>query len=458
MEVRLLGTGSADGWPNPWCTCASCSWAREAGEHRTHTSALVDDVLLLDCGPDAPRAAGRAGVALDRVRWLLLGHAHPDHTAPAVLLWRGWSTSSDAPLEVLGPPPAIRACVEFLGSHVDEQQIRFTEVLPGETLERGPYRLRTWEANHGGPPIRPSLLWDVACVQADGAADGDAADGDAPDESARLLYGSDTLPLPEEDLPSGPYDLVLLEETYGDGPPFGDHLGFATFGDTLAALRRRGSIRPGGRVVAVHLGHANPPGAELARRLGQLGAEVHPDGTLLRVGAVPGGAAAATSTAPPAPRRVLITGGSRSGKSEEAERRLRGEPTVVYVATAAEIPEDAEWTARLEAHRHRRPPHWSTLTTARLAPLLSSEGPPLLVDDLGFWVTRGEESADELVAAFRSTPRTVVVVTAEVGSGVVPASAAGRAFRDDLGRVNARMAAEADEVWQCVAGVACRLK
>jgi adenosylcobinamide kinase/adenosylcobinamide-phosphate guanylyltransferase len=155
---------------------------------------------------------------------------------------------------------------------------------------------------------------------------------------------------------------------------------------------------------------------------------------------------------------VLITGGSRSGKSEEAERRLRAEPTVVYAATATELPDDPEWTARLDAHRARRPPSWTTVSTARLAPLLREPGPPLLVDDLGFWVTRAEESADELVAAFRGAARRTVVVTAEVGSGVVPATSAGRRFRDDLGRLNARMAAEADEVWHCVAGVACRLK
>src|SRR5689334_14607785 len=115
VEVRLLGTGASDGWPNPWCTCASCEWARGSGEQRTHTSALVDDFLLLDCGPDVPRAASRFGVSLGEVRWLLLGHAHPDHTGPAALQWRAWSTAADRPLEVLGPPAAVEACREFLG-------------------------------------------------------------------------------------------------------------------------------------------------------------------------------------------------------------------------------------------------------------------------------------------------------------------------------------------------------
>jgi adenosylcobinamide kinase/adenosylcobinamide-phosphate guanylyltransferase len=439
VEVRLLGTGSADGWPNPWCTCASCSWARETGVTRTHTSVLVDDTLLIDFGPDVPRSASRSGVSLDRVRWLLLGHAHPDHTGPAALRWRSWASSPAAPLEVLGPPAAIAACRDFLGPGNDPG-LAFREVLPGEEVERGPYRLRTWEAEHGAAEIRPSLLWDVERPATPGTP------------ARRLLYGSDTLPLAGSALPRGPYDLVLLEETYGDGPPFGDHLGLTTFADTVAGLRRHGALRTDSRVVAVHLGHQNPPGDELRRRLELLGAEVHPDGTLLDLDD------ARPQPRPHLPRRVLITGGARSGKSEEAERRLRGEPCVVYAATAAEIPDDAEWTARLDAHRRRRPPHWQTVVTAGLAPLLDQAGPPLLVDDLGFWLTRAEETPDALVAAFRRTARPVVVVTAEVGSGVVPASSAGRAFRDDLGRLNARMAAEADEVWQCVAGLACRLK
>jgi adenosylcobinamide kinase/adenosylcobinamide-phosphate guanylyltransferase len=440
VEVRLLGTGSADGWPNPWCDCASCDWAREAGELRTHTSALVDGVLLLDCGPDVPRAASRAGVSLSSVRWILLGHAHPDHTGPQSLLWRPWGTAATTPLEILGPPAAVAACRAFLDEHPDDA-VQLTEVRPGDVLDRGGYRLRAWEADHGRPAIRPSLLWDV-----EGPATPDAV-------GRRLLYGADTLPLPEDQLPTGPYDLVLLEETYGNGPPFGDHLGLRTFADTLAALRRSGALPDTGRVVAIHLGHANPPGPELARRLGLLGAELHPDGTLLQLDG-----ASTTACRSARPRRVLVTGGSRSGKSEEAERRLLGEPAVVYAATALELPDDAEWTARLAAHRDRRPALWSTASTGRLAPLLREPGPPVLIDDVGFWVTRGEESADEFVAAFRDTARTTVVVTGEVGSGVVPSSAAGRRFRDELGRVNARLAAEADEVWLCVAGIATQLK
>ena len=66
MEVLLLGTGSADGWPNAFCTCASCETERRAGRTRGQTSALVDGVVLLDCGPATPAAASRAGPVAGR--------------------------------------------------------------------------------------------------------------------------------------------------------------------------------------------------------------------------------------------------------------------------------------------------------------------------------------------------------------------------------------------------------
>ena len=276
----------------------------------------------------------------------------------------------------------------------------------------------------------------------------------------RLLYAVDTAPLPEGELPGDPahpYDIVLLEETFGDATEpsqtIGEHHGLDTFALTVAALRRRGAVTDDSQIVAVHLGHGNPPGPELHRRLALSGAVAPGDGTVLTTAAGP-----TTSVARSRPRRVLITGGARSGKSQEAERRVAGSPEVIYVATAEEYEGDAEWSARLDAHRARRPAHWSTVETGILAPLLREPGPPLLIDCLGLWLARGSEDPDALVKAWRDCQREVVLVTNEVGSGVVPATASGRAFRDGLGRLNAQMAAEADEVWQCVAGVACRLK
>jgi adenosyl cobinamide kinase/adenosyl cobinamide phosphate guanylyltransferase len=178
----------------------------------------------------------------------------------------------------------------------------------------------------------------------------------------------------------------------------------------------------------------------------------------------------------PSRRRILVTGGSRSGKSQVAEDRLSGHANVVYVATGA-VPDgtDAEWARRIQAHRDRRPAHWTTTETLDVAAVLDATGPPVLVDGIGTWLARvmdetglwdnrpgAEKAMDErttaLIEAWGRTNRDVVVVTDEVGSGVVPATASGRRFRDELGRLNAALARVADEVWLVTAGIGQRLR
>jgi adenosylcobinamide kinase/adenosylcobinamide-phosphate guanylyltransferase len=176
--------------------------------------------------------------------------------------------------------------------------------------------------------------------------------------------------------------------------------------------------------------------------------------------------------------RVLVLGGARSGKSAAAEGMLAGHPAVEYVATGPLAGTgDPEWDHRVAAHRARRPPGWRTAETLGLEQVLGSPGTgePVLVDCLSTWLTRVMDGcgcwdaapgaaralADrtgQLVAAWRSTRRQVVAVSNEVGSGVVPATLSGRLFRDELGHLNARLAAASDEVWLCTAGIARRLR
>jgi adenosylcobinamide kinase/adenosylcobinamide-phosphate guanylyltransferase len=174
--------------------------------------------------------------------------------------------------------------------------------------------------------------------------------------------------------------------------------------------------------------------------------------------------------------RTLVLGGARSGKSRYAEGLLPANAPVLYVATARRHTDDAEWAARIEAHRARRPAAWTTLEPAAddLASLLRVGGAPLLVDDLATWLTRvlddaGAWDADPvprivgsrvagLVAAVATAPGRVVLVSAEVGLGVVPATRAGRLFRDELGALNEALAAVCDDVLLLVAGLPLRLK
>ncbi|GAA5120045.1 bifunctional adenosylcobinamide kinase/adenosylcobinamide-phosphate guanylyltransferase [Pseudonocardia adelaidensis] len=172
--------------------------------------------------------------------------------------------------------------------------------------------------------------------------------------------------------------------------------------------------------------------------------------------------------------RTLVLGGTRSGKSAHAEGMLPADAPVRYLATARRRPDDVEWSARIDAHRARRPPSWATLEDADVAAVVRAGGGPLLVDDLATWLTGVLDDAgawdapavppavgtavDELVAAVAAAPGRVVLVSAEVGLGVVPGTRAGRLFRDELGALNAALAAVCDEVTLLVAGLPLRLK
>jgi adenosyl cobinamide kinase/adenosyl cobinamide phosphate guanylyltransferase len=173
-----------------------------------------------------------------------------------------------------------------------------------------------------------------------------------------------------------------------------------------------------------------------------------------------------------APVITLVLGGTRSGKSRYAEDLLPADAPVRYLATARRIDGDTEWDARLDAHRARRAPAWITVETSDVAGLVRAGGTPLLVDDLATWLTgvlddtgawdgpgHGvDEKVAELVAAVAATPGRVVLVSAEVGLGVVPGTRAGRLFRDELGALNAALAAVSDEVVLLVAGLPLRLR
>lgn len=183
------------------------------------------------------------------------------------------------------------------------------------------------------------------------------------------------------------------------------------------------------------------------------------------------------------PFRVLVLGGARSGKSVTAERMLAGRDRVDYVACGHPADEaDPSWAERVRLHRERRPARWTTLETLDLEKALAGAGgppprheSPVLVDCLSTWLAgvmdecglwSGNADADReiaarvdgLLSAWHLTRRVVVAVSNEVGSGVVPATASGGRFRDELGRLNARIAAECEQVWLCTAGIPRRLR
>ncbi len=166
---------------------------------------------------------------------------------------------------------------------------------------------------------------------------------------------------------------------------------------------------------------------------------------------------------------TLITGATRSGKSEWAEiLARRSQKSVIYIATAKLDPKDVEWQARLFKHKQRRPPTWQTLEVPyTLAETIcqAQSHDYLLVDALGTWVVNfldrdeliWERTTNELIEAIKSCPSDITFVAEEVGWGVIPAYESGRRFRDRLGALSRQLGAIADVVYLVTGGHAVNL-
>jgi adenosylcobinamide kinase/adenosylcobinamide-phosphate guanylyltransferase len=269
-------------------------------------------------------------------------------------------------------------------------------------------------------------------------------------DGERLLYAAGAVPVPEEG--AAAYDIAFL-----------DLLGAPA---QLGLLRARGLITGDTVTVMAFADHRVASEDELRRRCGFWRVMLAGDGDAVTTDR----SAKKRFDARRAPWRVLVLGGARSGKSEQAELRLAGEPDVTYVATGPEGEAgDPEWAARVAAHRARRPAWWRTAETTDLARVLAGASGALLIDGIGTWLAAAMDECGTwdgsaegaarlagriggLVAAWRQTRAHVVAVSDEAGLGVVPATPAGRLFRDELGRLNQVLAAESEEAELVVAG------
>lgn len=168
------------------------------------------------------------------------------------------------------------------------------------------------------------------------------------------------------------------------------------------------------------------------------------------------------------PDTTLVLGGARSGKSRHAEGLVTARPQPwIYVATAQAW--DDEMRARIARHRDDRGPGWTTVEEPLDLPGVirrhAVPGATLLVDCLTLWLSNlmgAERDVDaagaELLAALDAAQGAVVLVSNEVGLGIVPDNALARAFRDHAGRLHQRVAAKADKVVFVVAGLPMTVK
>jgi len=300
-----------------------------------------------------------------------------------------------------------------------------------------------------------------------GLGEGDAAglggwEVTSPD-GGRLLYPAGPGAVPDPPEGAAPYDIAFL-----------DMLGNPA---QLGRLRARGLVTADTITAVAFADHRVSGAAELERRCGFWRVVVPDDGEAVTTPRSAQGSGGLTGTVRWVPWRVLVIGGARSGKSERAELRLAAEPEVTYVAADPGTPRtrdgagDRDWAARVAAHRARRPAWWRTAETTDLAGVLASARGAVLIDGIGTWLTAVLDECDawggarekvtdritELIAAWRQARALVVAVSDETGMGVVPATPAGRLFRDELGRLNQALAAESEETELVVAGRALPL-
>ena len=164
---------------------------------------------------------------------------------------------------------------------------------------------------------------------------------------------------------------------------------------------------------------------------------------------------------------TLVLGGARSGKSRHAEGLIEAAPGPwTYIATAQAF--DDEMRARIALHRARRSSDWITIDAPIELPQAmraAPQGRPILVDCLTLWLTNlmlsdadVSEARADLLGACRDAQGPLVLVSGEVGLGIVPENALARRFRDELGALNQALAQAAEHVVLTVAGLPLKVK
>lgn len=282
MEAQFLGTAASEGYPDPFCGCDHCQAARQLGgpNLRKRSALLIDSELLIDLGPDILAAAAWHDIPLTRLAYCLQTHEHADHLDPSHFLARSpfCGVRGAPPLHFYATEGAIALAARALARHatppiagtIAPLNLTVHPIGPFETFTAGPYRVTSLRAAHD-PEAIVALLY---LIEHDGRS---------------LFYATDTGPLPAETWAAlrawgGRLDAVLLDHTFGDGPPSTGHLNGAQFLEQIAGLRSAGLLAPAARIYAHHIAHhSNPPHAELARNAAAHGYLVAHDGLTIRL-------------------------------------------------------------------------------------------------------------------------------------------------------------------------------
>lgn len=284
MRLTFLGTAASEGYPNAFCGCQACDGARSAGGRniRRRSSALIDDELLIDLGPDLMSASWSLGIPLHRLRYVLQTHEHQDHLDLSHFHSRSaacgvpdvqeltWYASQSAGKHAAG---RLRTELDETLLHhpdfFDMFNLRYCPLSHFGAEEIGPYRVFTVPANHDG--------------------DIDAMLHAIERDNRRLFYATDTGTLPIEvwkalAAEGWVFDVVVMDHTFGMASRSNGHMNHEQFTEHIAEMKTFGLVHDTTRILATHLAHhSNPLHDELGTFASERGYEIAYDGLVVEV-------------------------------------------------------------------------------------------------------------------------------------------------------------------------------
>ena len=284
MRLTFLGTAASEGYPNAFCGCIPCNDARAAGGQniRRRSSALIDDELLIDFGPDLMSASSSLGVPLHGIRYVLQTHEHQDHLdlshfhsrsascgVPDVqeLTWFASDTAANyAASRFL---PNSDASLFNQSEFIERFSLRHHPLAFHDTTDVGPYRVFSVPANHGS-----GIDAMLHAIERAGR---------------RLFYATDTGTLPTEVRESlanegWVFDVVAMDHTFGMVGRSGGHMNHEQFREHIDEMRRFGLLHDGSRIFATHMAHhSNPLHDELVAFGSENGYEIACDGLVVNL-------------------------------------------------------------------------------------------------------------------------------------------------------------------------------
>ena len=271
MEILLLGTAAAEGWPCPWCGCDSCTHARRAGgrDIRSRSNALIDGVVKVDFNADTLMQVQRMGRDLTALSTLVFTHAHNDHCTPAELQYRG-------PWFVTQVPPVAPARLRKRRGDAGGARLSRRPGRPASGTAPAPGAVSRAVTTPDGTEILPlpaahtpgTLLLRLTR------------------HGRHFFYGHDSGTYPDETiaaLAGTPLDMVLLDCTYGPQlHEYTGHLGIDGVLQMAERLRAVGAVTSQTRLVATHFSHNGGLGHdELTARLALHGVQAAYDGMMV---------------------------------------------------------------------------------------------------------------------------------------------------------------------------------